>query len=135
VLFECCARQAPLTQGVVHHGPCNQRHAVYTSARTAASPHVLLVTAGPRSHLCRAEIDGAPAPAATCPRNPQSAAQPNACTAAGGACALVRDGFYITSTLLALLGAALFVHFRRSLPALEALPLDAWRGKPARRHK
>jgi Acetyl-coenzyme A transporter 1 len=74
---------------------------------------------------------------AACPRNAQAAQQAsesNLCHGAGGHCAIVRDGFYGTNLLMIALGVGLFFHFRRALPALESLPLDAWRGKPPRRH-
>ena len=70
-------------------------------------------------------------PICACPRNPQAATQANACTAAGGFCDLRRDGFYVTSFAAVLAGVALYLYFRKALPRLEALPLDAWRWKHA----
>lgn len=81
----------------------------------------------------RSEATGVLLEDVKCPRNPQAATQAGACSMAGGACLLVRDGFYWTSALLLLLGMALFVHFRRALPVLEAMPLESWRAKSARR--
>ena len=45
----------------------------------------------------------------------------------------VRDGFYTLSFAAAALGLVLFFWFRRALPALEALPKDAWRAKTRHR--
>lgn len=64
-----------------------------------------------------------------CPRNTQTAKQANECTDGGGVCHTIRDGFFITSFTALALGLPLFIHFRRALPRLEALPLDSWRSK------
>lgn len=85
--------------------------------------------------MCHRDSEsGAPLPKVACPRNYQASQQPNACTEAGGTCVAVRDGFYATNALLVVLGAVLFLHFRRALPALEGLPLEAWRVKSLHRH-
>ena len=83
---------------------------------------------------CRDAETGVLLHEARCPRNYQASQQPNTCTEAGGACVAMRDGFYATNALLVALGAALFLHFRRALPALERLPLEAWRVKALHRH-
>ena len=80
-------------------------------------------------HVCRDEDSGERVPDVSCPRTAQAAAQATECVDAGGTCTLERDGFYITSGVALVAGVALFVFFRRTLPRLEALPLDAWRCK------
>jgi PAT family acetyl-CoA transporter-like MFS transporter 1 len=50
-----------------------------------------------------------------------------ACAAAGGACVLERDGFYVVSYAMAALGLALGVMIMRLFPRLTRLPLERWR--------
>lgn len=53
----------------------------------------------------------------------------NACTAAGGECAVVSDGFYRLSALFVVSGLVLMLWLQRVLPQLQRLPLAAWRSK------
>lgn len=52
--------------------------------------------------------------------------------AAGGECAMQRDGYYALSYGAVAVGLLLFFWFRRVLPQLEALPLEHWRAKTRR---
>ena len=49
------------------------------------------------------------------------------CTAAGGSCVVVRDGFYVLSGAAVFFGAALMLWMQRALARLEAMPPSAWR--------
>lgn len=74
----------------------------------------------------------APEAHAACAAAPAAAAAPdmhNACTAAGGSCVVAVDGFYRLSAVAVVAGAVLMVWLQRVLPALERLPLSAWRGR------
>lgn len=66
-------------------------------------------------------------PIASCPRTRTAAAGVNACTALGGECVVVRDGFYPLAYSLALAGLMMGLIFQRILPRLEALPTEVWR--------
>lgn len=85
--------------------------------------------AGARSRLFRDPSTGQEIVQFACPLNTQTAKQANECTEGGGVCHTIRDGFYVTSFTALALGLPLFMHFRRALPRLEALPLDSWRSK------
>lgn len=54
----------------------------------------------------------------------------SACSAAGGECIVLRDGYYLLSYTMVLIGALLGWQFRTLLPRLEALPLEKWRAAP-----
>ena len=79
--------------------------------------------------LTERRCEGGKEPGLACPRVRMGGREANACTAAGGKCAVWRDGFYMLSGLMICVGAALFLWLRRLLPRLEALPLDQWRAK------
>ncbi|KAK9804906.1 hypothetical protein WJX72_011247 [[Myrmecia] bisecta] len=64
-----------------------------------------------------------------CPVSHHQAKEDNVCTDAGGQCVVVRDGYYPLSYAMVLLGLGLMLHFQRSLPRLERLPLESWRAK------
>ncbi|OCF44069.1 hypothetical protein I317_02022 [Kwoniella heveanensis CBS 569] len=54
----------------------------------------------------------------------------NACSAAGGECVVLRDGYYIMSTVCVALGAVLLISFiLPTVKRLSALPMSAWRVK------
>lgn len=67
-----------------------------------------------------------------CPHSRTAGRAGNACTRAGGECAVSRDGYYALSYSAVIVGAVLFVWFRRVMPRLEALPLDQWHAKKRR---
>lgn len=71
----------------------------------------------------------------SCPLKPAAAAGPNACTAAGGLCALQRDGFYVLAYGMAVAGVGLGVWYVWLLPSLIALPLSRWRVAAAQSDK
>lgn len=66
-------------------------------------------------------------PITSCPRSGTAAAGANACTALGGTCVRIRDGFYPLAYGLAFMGLCMGLVFQRVLPKLEALPLEVWR--------
>ncbi|BDA49693.1 Acetyl-coenzyme A transporter 1 [Coccomyxa sp. Obi] len=68
----------------------------------------------------------------TCPHSRTAGRADNACTRAGGECAVARDGYYALSYGAVVVGAALFLWFRRAMPRLQALPLDHWHAKKRR---
>ena len=63
----------------------------------------------------------------TCPRSKNEADGVNACTALGGECVVVRDGFYPLAYGMAIIGLIMGLGFQRLLPELERRPLEAWR--------
>lgn len=67
-----------------------------------------------------------------CPRSRTAGRADNACTRAGGECAVARDGYYMLSYGAVAFGALLFLWLRRAMPRLEALPLDQWHAKKRR---
>ncbi len=79
--------------------------------------------------------DGPDGPSAAFAALPCAAAQKalagrgGACGAAGGTCVVTHDGYYLLSYAAVGLGAGLYAWLARTLPRLEALPLDAWRAK------
>ncbi len=68
----------------------------------------------------------------TCPHSRTAGRADNACTRAGGECAVARDGYYALSYGAVAVGAALFLWFRTAMPRLQALPLDRWHAKKRR---
>lgn len=52
-----------------------------------------------------------------------------ACAAAGGRCVVTRDGYYALSFAAVAAGGAMYGWLARTLPRLEALPIEAWRAK------
>ena len=68
-------------------------------------------------------------PAAICPHTKSEAEGVNACTALGGECVVVRDGFYPLAYGMAVLGLVMGLVFQRILPELEQRPLDVWRAR------
>ncbi len=67
-----------------------------------------------------------------CPHSRTAGRADNACTRAGGECAVSRDGYYMLSYGAVAFGALLFLWLRRVMPRLEALPLDQWHAKKRR---
>lgn len=66
-------------------------------------------------------------PVTSCPRSGTASAGVNACTALGGKCIMVRDGFYPLAYGLAAAGLCMGLVFQKVLPRLEALPIEVWR--------
>ena len=79
--------------------------------------------------------DGPDGPSAAFAALPCPAAQKTlagaggACAAAGGTCVVTHDGYYLLSYAAVALGCGLYVWLARTLPRLEALPVEAWRAK------
>jgi hypothetical protein len=68
----------------------------------------------------------------TCPHTQMSGRGENACTAAGGECAVEQDGYYMLSYAMVAIGVLIFLWLRVLLPKLDALPLEQWRAKKRR---
>ena len=68
----------------------------------------------------------------TCPHTQIAGRGENACTAAGGECAVERDGYYMLSYTMVAIGMLIFLWLRVLLPQLDALPLEQWRAKKRR---
>ena len=66
----------------------------------------------------------------TCTGSSNEGASGSGCAEAGGECVTLRDGFYPLSYCMVLVGVLLGIHFQRTLPRLEALPLERWRARP-----
>lgn len=50
------------------------------------------------------------------------------CTAGGGSCEILHDGYYIVNILCVVVGVVTFVlYIRKKVLALQSLPLRAWR--------
>jgi PAT family acetyl-CoA transporter-like MFS transporter 1 len=74
----------------------------------------------------------APEGAGACGPASAGGAADGACTGAGGACAVARDGFYVLSCAAVAAGCVLLAWLRRALPRLEAAPASAWRARKSR---
>lgn len=58
-------------------------------------------------------------------------AEKHRCTAGGGSCDIVRDGYYITNVVCVIIGVVTFWgYIRPAAMKLQALPLRAWRLAP-----
>lgn len=68
-------------------------------------------------------------PESACPANQAAAAEGNACTLAGGKCVMVRDGFYMLSYGMMVVGLLVGLWYRKVLPQLETLSIESWRAK------
>lgn len=66
-------------------------------------------------------------PSVACPGSKNAADGVNACTALGGECVVVRDGFYPLAYGMAFIGLFMGLGFHRLLPEIERRPLEAWR--------
>ncbi len=67
-----------------------------------------------------------------CPSKPSELGSPaSQCAAAGGACALLTDGFYTVSWASLAAGLLLGLLYLHHVPHLVRLPLSAWRAAPS----
>lgn len=67
-----------------------------------------------------------------CPHTQVAGRGVNACTQAGGECAVERDGYYMLSYAMCFIGVMIFLWLRVLLPQLDAMPLEQWRAKKRR---
>ena len=70
---------------------------------------------------------------ALCPSSKNEAEGVNACTALGGECVVVRDGFYPLAYSMAIIGLITGLLFSKILPDLEQRPIEVWRARSRRK--
>lgn len=89
-----------------------------------------LSSTGPTSCACCRSVDDVKVRLDfECPTTLQSKGTESKCSANGGTCVSVHDGFYIVSYSAIVVGVVLMFAFRNLLPKLSALPTESWRDK------